>query len=80
MVLTIHERDMYSKHKRRLVSTKYLKDGDELRYGKNYGFYRVKEAVEGSFLDPVWPSQSIEGKVITKDIKPFSQISWDDFE
>lgn len=72
------EKAMFTRHNRRLIATQYLKVGEQLKYGQNFGSYRsLKDDTRG--LSPFeW--ELVHGKSTTKVIERGDAIGEGDFE
>lgn len=74
---TPEERDMILRHNRRLIATKYIREGDVLRYGVNYGAYRSLKDDDRGLSPFAWTH--VEGKQATVCINRGEGIGPQDF-
>lgn len=64
LMVSREEKDMLLRHSRRLIATKSIRPGDELKEGINYGMFRAKTD-QGRAL-PCWSVSQIEGLISKK--------------
>lgn len=76
------ERVMFMRANRRLVATQDLNEGDELRFGKNYGAYRTLEDDTHGLSPFCWDDKEYgpEGKTVAQAVKRGKGLGTGDYK